>query len=129
MGIGYVVDRVGKPQLVMAMILATLFLVITAIPVFRWIPILGFLPFLLWGALGWSTVTTQQYSLMKIKPNHEALLVALNSSAVSLGSVVGTAMGGVALAGGLSAGKLPYLTSLFLFCAFVWQASLIQQRD
>ncbi len=123
-GIGYVIDRIGKTQLVMAIILATLFLVITAIPTFRWIPILGFLPFLFWGALGWSTVTTQQYNLMKIKPDHEAILVALNSSAVSLGSVMGTALGGLALAGGLSAGKLPYITSFFLFCALVWQVSL-----
>lgn len=120
-GIGYVIDRVGKAQLVMAMILAFLFFVIMAIPAFRGIPVLGFMPFLLWGALGWSTVTTQQYNLMKIKPDHEAILVALNSSAVSLGSVVGTALGGVALSGGMSASHLPYATGIFLLLALAWQ--------
>jgi predicted MFS family arabinose efflux permease len=129
-GIGYVVDRIGKPQFVMAMILAGLFLVITAIPIFRSVPFFGFLPFLLWGALGWATVTTQQFNLIQIKADHEAILVALNSSAVSLGGVIGTSMGGVALAGGLRAGNLPYVTAIFLLCAFAWQMVLVwkQQR-
>lgn len=126
-GIGYVVDRIGKPQVVMAMIIAVLLLTITAIPVLRWVPIFGFLPFLLWGAMGWASVTPQQYSLIKIKADHEAILVALNSSAVSLGSVIGTALGGLALASGLGAGKLPYVTSIFLFCALVCQMMLIRK--
>ena len=64
-----------------------------------------------------------------IKADHEAILVALNSSAVSLGSVVGTALVGVALSRGLGAGKLPYLTSLFVFCALVCQILLIRTNS
>lgn len=120
--IGYVMDRMAsRPQLVMTMILAILFLMIISIPILRGIPVLGFLPFLIWGAMGWASVTPQQYSLIKIKAGHEAILVALNSSAVSLGSVVGTILGGVALNNGLSAGNLPYMTSIFVFSAFVCQ--------
>lgn len=126
MGVGYVVDRVGKPQLVMAMIVATLFLVIASIPTLRSVPVVGLLPFLLWGALGWASVTSQQCSLIEIKSDHEAILVALNSSAVSLGSVVGTALGGLALAGGLNAMYLPYMTAIFLVCAFLLQMLLMQ---
>jgi predicted MFS family arabinose efflux permease len=128
-GIGYVVDRVGKPRVVMAMILAILWLMITIIPAMRWVPVLGLLPFLVWGAMGWASVTPQQYILFEIKANHEAVIVALISSAVSLGSVVGTALVGVAFAGGLGAGKLPYVTSAFVFCAFICQMSLTQQRQ
>ena len=127
-GIGYALDLVGKPQVVMAMILALLFLTITIIPVLSFVPVLGFLPFLIWGALGWSTVTTQQYNLIKIKSNYEAILVALNSSAVSLGSVIGTALGGLALAQGLNPAKLPYVTSLFVFCALLCQILLLQKQ-
>ena len=126
--IGYVLDRTGNPRVAMAGILAVLFLSITAIPVLRGVPVWGLLPFLIWGAMGWSTVTTQQYNLMNIKAGHEAILVALNSSAVSLGGVVGTALGGLALAGGLSAGLLPYVTSVFLFFAVVGQLFLVRVR-
>ena len=128
MGIGYVLDRIGKPKLVMAVILAVLFLAVTSIPVLRWVPIWGFLPFLLWGAMGWSTVSTQQYNLMKINSNHEAILVALNSSAVSLGSVVGTALGGLALASGFGTQNLPYATAGLLLCAFIGQLLVMKQR-
>lgn len=127
--VGYVVDRMRKPQVVMAMILAVLWLMITVIPVLSWVPFLGLLPFLVWGAMGWASVTPQQYILIEIKADHEAILVALISSAVSLGSVVGTALVGIAFAGGLGAGKLPYVTSVFVFCAFFCQMLLIQQRQ
>ncbi len=127
-GVGYVLDRTVKTQWVMVAILIILFLVIAAIPALRWIPTLGFLPFLVWGAMGWASVTPQQFSLIKIMPNHEAILVALNSSAVSLGSVIGTALGGVALSSGLDAGKLPYMTALFVMCALICQLLLIRSN-
>jgi predicted MFS family arabinose efflux permease len=128
-GIGSILDRTSKPQVVMLAILTCLLVTITAIPILREVPVLGLLPFLIWGAMGWATVTPQQYNLMKIKPGHDAILVALNSSAVSLGSVFGTALGGVALAGGLSATKLPYLTAIFLLCAIVSQFLLLQKNQ
>jgi len=46
-----VVDRVGKPQVVMAAILAVLLLTVAAIPVLRWVSIAGLLPFPVWGAM------------------------------------------------------------------------------
>jgi len=127
-GIGYVVDRGGKPQLLMAAILIALSLVITVIPIFRSVPVLGLLPFLLWGTLSWATVAPQQCRLIALKSNHDTTLVALNTSAFSLGSVVGIALGGLALGGGLGAKTLPYAASLFLLCAFVWQMLSLQQQ-
>lgn len=127
LAIGYVVDRIGKPQWVMAMILIVLLTAFFSIPLLREIPIFGLLPFLIWGAMGWSTMTPQQYRLSQLKPGHDATLVALNSSAVSLGGVIGPALGGLALAGGFNAKNLPYAATALLCCALLWQVTLIRQ--
>src|SRR5205085_238137 len=112
-------DRFGKPRAVMAVILTILLIMISSIPTLRWVPVFGLIPFLFWGAMGWASVTPQQYSLIAIKEDHEAILVALNSSAVSLGSAAGTALGGAALVAGLNVGTLPYVTAAFVACALV----------
>jgi predicted MFS family arabinose efflux permease len=126
-GIGYVIDRFGRPKLVMAGILMSLILVLTAIPVLQSVPVLGLLPFLLWGALSWSTVTPQQCNLVEARPRHDTILVALNSSAVSLGSIAGASLGGLALAGELGARNLPFAASALLLGALAWQVALLQQ--
>jgi predicted MFS family arabinose efflux permease len=127
--IGYVVDKTGQPRSVMAAILVTLFIAILALPFVSAIPILGLLPFFLWGALGWATVTPQQLSLIELEPGHEASVVALNSSAVGLGSVIGPALGGLALTGGLDVRYLPYGACGLLLCALAWQVALIVQQQ
>jgi predicted MFS family arabinose efflux permease len=118
---GFVIDRKGSPQTLMTILLVVLFVAIISIPSLRGIPVLGLLPFPLWGAMGWASVTPQQYRLIQMRPGHEAILVALNSSAVSLGSAVGTILGGMALTGGFAAERLPYLTAIFVFCALMAQ--------
>jgi predicted MFS family arabinose efflux permease len=127
-GIGHILDRVGQPQRVMVFILAILLTAITAIPTLGGVPTLGLLPFLIWGAMGWASVTPQQYSLIKLKEGHEAILVALNSSAVSLGGAFGTVLGGMALSRGVAAGTLPYVTSVFVLCALICQIRLAQTK-
>ena len=128
LAIGYVVDRVGKPQWVMAGILITLFMIFLLIPVLSSIPILGLFPFFIWGAMGWSTMTPQQYRLVQLRPGHEATLVALNSSAVSLGGVIGAALGGLALTAGFNVKNLPYASASLVFCALIWQVLLIRRQ-
>jgi predicted MFS family arabinose efflux permease len=85
------------------------------------------LPFLIWGGMGWASVTPQLCSLTQIEPDREAILVALNSSAVSLGGAVGTALGGLALSGGLGVAKLPYITAAFVLCALASQIHLLRE--
>ena len=128
-GIGYVADRMGNPRMVMAVILVTLLAAIVSLPSVGTVPILGLLPFLLWGAMGWAVMTPQQLSLIALKPGHETALVALNSSAVGLGSVFGPALGGLALAGGLDARHLPYAAGGLILCTLAWQIALIQPRQ
>jgi predicted MFS family arabinose efflux permease len=121
--IGYVEDKIGNPRAVMAAILVIL------AATFMSLPYLGLLPFLLWGALGWATMTPQQMSLIELEPGREATVVALNSSAVGLGSVFGPALGGLALAAGLDVRNLPYVACAVLLGALVWQALLMRQRQ
>jgi predicted MFS family arabinose efflux permease len=118
---GFVIDRKGDPRILMTILLVVLFVVIISIPSLRGVPVLGLLPFPLWGAMGWASVTPQQYRLIQMRPGHEAILVALNSSAVSLGSAFGTLLGGMALTGGFAAERLPYLTAIFVVCALMGQ--------
>jgi predicted MFS family arabinose efflux permease len=128
-GIGYLEDLMGNPRAVMAGILVTLLAAIVVLPSVGAVPILGLLPFLLWGAMGWSVMTPQQLSLAELEPGHETTVVALNSSAVGLGSVFGPALGGLALAGGLDVRYLPYAAGGLLLCAIAWQVVLVQQRQ
>jgi predicted MFS family arabinose efflux permease len=128
LSIGYVVDRVENPQWVMAAVLAVLLATFLSIPILRSIPLVGLLPFLLWGTMGWSTMTPQQYRLSQLKPDRDATLVALNSSAASLGAVAGAALGGLALTAGFNAIHLPYLAAVLLFAALAWQLLLIQRQ-
>lgn len=126
--VGYFVDRIQNPQWVMAALLTGLMLTLIAIPSMRSVPTLGLLPFLIWGIMGWSTITPQQYLLGQLKPDRDATLVALNSSATCIGTVAGAALGGLALTGGLNAIHLPYLAAALLFCALAWQLVQIQRR-
>ncbi len=119
--VGYVEDRIGNPRAVMAAILGTLLAALLILPSIHATPVLGLVPFLVWGAMGWATMTPQQMSLIELAPGREATVVALNSSAVGLGSVFGPALGGLALAGGLGVPYLPYAASGVLVCALAWQ--------
>ncbi len=126
--IGIVVDRTGKPKRVMAGVLVSLLIAIASIPVLSSVSVLGLLPFLLWGAMGWATVTPQQCALIELQPQQEATLVALNSSAVSLGSVAGASLGGFAISCGMGVRALPYAAAALLVGALGWQLLLIQKR-
>jgi predicted MFS family arabinose efflux permease len=126
--VGYVVDKTGNPRAVMAAILASLAVAVFALPTLGAVPVLGLLPFLLWGILGWATGAPQQLSLLELEPRHHASVVALNGSALGLGSVVCPALGGLALTCGLDVHKLPYAACGLLLCALVWQVLLLQQQ-
>lgn len=124
--VGAVIDKTGNPRLVMAGILASLAVTILALPS------LGLLPFLLWGILGWATGAPQQLSLLELEPRHHASVVALNGSALGLGSVIGPALGGLALAGGLDVRKLPYAAAGLVLAALVGHVALmlrVQPRE
>ncbi|MHB2017156.1 MAG: MFS transporter, partial [Candidatus Xenobia bacterium] len=127
--IGYVEDHIRNPRAVMAGILVTLAATLMILPSIHSMPVLGLVPFLVWGAMGWAVMTPQQMSLIELEPGREATVVALNSSAVGLGSVFGPALGGLALTAGLDVRYLPYAAAAVLLGALTWQAVLVRQRE
>lgn len=109
-GVGLVIDKFKNTQILMLIILVTLAISIALIPVLIKIPILGLIPFILWGAMGWATQAPQQHILLTNHSEHGSTSVALNSSLNYLGSAIGAALGGLLLAQGAS-------TSILIYCS------------
>ncbi|MDN3555739.1 MFS transporter [Halomonas maura] len=103
--IGVLVDRCSGPRLTLGIMLL-LGASLLALPVvMAWSPWSGLLPIALWGAVGWALQVPQNDELMKARRHRGDgnLAVALNESALYLGSAIGALIGGVALSGGLAA--------------------------
>lgn len=97
--IGPVVDRVRGPVLVLAIMLilaASLFLLPFAAALGAW---LVALPIALWGAVGWALQVPQNNELILARQaqGDGNLAIALNESALYLGSAIGAAAGGFVL--------------------------------
>lgn len=106
--IGPLVDRVRGPVLtfwIMIILAAALFLLPVTASMGAW---LVMLPIAAWGAVGWALQVPQNNELIKAREHHGDgnLAVALNESALYLGSAIGAALGGVLLLQQLPAGGL-----------------------
>ena len=107
-GIGFIIDRFKNTRFVMLIILILLALIFSLIPISINLPILGLIPFILWGAMGWATQAPQQHILLKKHPEYGGSAVALNSSINYLGSAMGSAIGGIILFNANSTNVLIY---------------------
>lgn len=107
-GIGFIIDRFKNTRFVMLIILILLALSFGLIPISINLPILGLIPFILWGAMGWATQAPQQHILLKKHPEYGGSAVALNSSINYLGSAMGLAIGGIILFNANSTNVLIY---------------------
>ncbi|HEY1181750.1 MAG TPA: MFS transporter [Rhodocyclaceae bacterium] len=97
--VGPVVDRVRGPVLVLAIMLilaASLFLLPAAASLDAWLAIL---PIVSWGAVGWALQVPQNNELIVARQaqGDGNLAIALNESALYLGSAIGAAAGGFIL--------------------------------
>ncbi|MEU9122714.1 MFS transporter [Streptomyces sp. NPDC048506] len=61
-----------------------------------------------WGAAGWALQVPQQHRLLRLSARRGTVALALNNSALYLGSAVGSALGGLALGSGLAPYALPW---------------------
>lgn len=98
--IGPLVDRFVGPVITLAIMLL-LSLALIALPVTASIhPLLTLLPIAIWGAVGWALQVPQNNELIRTRQPHgdDNLAVALNESALYLGSAIGAASGGIILA-------------------------------
>ncbi|PEX25498.1 MFS transporter [Bacillus cereus] len=106
--IGYLIDYFKKPKILMALILIILTVSVVCIPIMINLTIIKYLPFLIWGAMGWASGAPQQHILLSYQPKHGSAAVALNSSINYLGSSVGATLGGVVISLGMGTMALIY---------------------
>ena len=97
--VGPLADRMAAPRLTL-IILLLLALSLAALPLAgawqHWLPLL---PILLWGAAGWALQVPQNQRLLAVRAaqGDGNLAIALNESALYLGSAIGAAGGGLLL--------------------------------
>jgi predicted MFS family arabinose efflux permease len=109
--IGRIVDRTGRPYAVVAVVLVLLCLSHLLLPVAARAGWALAVPLIVWGAAGWALQVPQQHQLIAARPDQAPVAVSLNSSAVYLGSALGSALGGVTLSAGVAPADLPYWTA------------------
>ncbi|WP_436853795.1 MFS transporter [Staphylococcus caeli] len=119
--VGIAIDKFKNTQILMLMILIFLGCSIGLIPILIKVPLLGLLPFLLWGAMGWATQAPQQHILLQNHKEHGSTSVALNSSVNYLGSAMGAALGGVILTQGGTVEVLIYSALIIIVIGIVIQ--------
>lgn len=126
--IGTLIDRMGRPDLLMAGILAIMALAMFSLPFVLSFSILSFLPFILWGAMGWASQAPQQHELLRLQPDHGAAVVALNSSANYLGSAIGSALGGMVMLAGLAHSRLPFAAGCLVLVTLLEQWRIVSSK-
>ncbi|MGE7930732.1 MFS transporter [Lysinibacillus xylanilyticus] len=117
--IGYLIDYFGKPKSLVSIILFALTLSIICIPLLINLPIFKYLPFFVWGAMGWACQAPQQHILLSYQPKNGSSAVALNSSVNYLGSAIGASLGGIVLSLQIGTITLIYfavISMLFAIC-------------
>ncbi len=127
--VGTFIDKSGKPRVVMATILAGLMLSVLAIPFLKNLPYLGLIPFFMWGAFGWAVPTPQQKILFELHENQASILAAINSSALGLGSALGTLLGALLISLGSSEIYLPFSAATLLLFVLMGQLLLINNAN
>jgi predicted MFS family arabinose efflux permease len=125
--IGRVVDRTRRPFAIVAWVLALLTAAHALLPtaaaagVWALVP-----PLVVWGAAGWALQVPQQHQLIAAQPAQAPVAVALNSSAVYLGSAIGSALGGTVIAAGVTPGALPYCTAALAAVALLLHLTAVR---
>lgn len=112
--IGPLADRMNGPKLVMLIMIA-LTVSLVALPVAANIsPWLAMAPIAIWGAVGWALQVPQNNQLIKAREGQGGgnVAVALNESALYLGSAIGAAGGGLVYALQLGGWALPFAAAV-----------------
>jgi predicted MFS family arabinose efflux permease len=122
--VGSLIDRTRQPRSVMALILVGLMVTFLTMPLTHGLPYLSLASFFLWGMFGWAMPTPQSHVLFGFHEDQRAILSALNSSAMGLGSTLGTGIGGLVVASGVEAIHLPILAAALLGGVTVCQMAL-----
>lgn len=119
--VGRVIDKVRNSRVVMAIILLMLALSLIMIHFVMNDGLLSFIPFFIWGMMGWASQTPQQHTLITIEPKHTSVVVALNSSINYLGGAIGAMLGGLLLTVSTSCAMLINFASCICLIALICQ--------
>ncbi|RLU94596.1 MFS transporter [Streptomyces griseocarneus] len=122
--IGRLVDR-GRPYALVVGILVLLVLSLLAFRVTAAIhPLISLVPIAVWGGVGWALQVPQQNDLLAARgDNGGSVAVALNESALYLGSAVGSGLGGVAFSLGWDSSVLPLWAAGFALAGLLLQVT------
>ncbi|MGW2817111.1 MFS transporter [Streptomyces sp. NPDC001415] len=125
--IGRIVDRTKRPfaavTWILALIVASQFVLPAAAHAAA---ALAVVPLVIWGAAGWAVQVPQQHQLIAAQPEQATVAVSLNSSAVYLGSGIGSALGGLVLGLGAAPGALPYYTGALTVVALILHLTVVR---
>ncbi|MFC9032095.1 MFS transporter [Streptomyces arboris] len=126
--IGSLVDRTGRPYTLVVAILAILVVSLLAFRLAASItPLLALIPIAVWGAVGWALQVPQQNDLLAARGERGGpVAVALNESALYLGSAIGSGLGGVAFALNWDGSVLPLYAAGFAFLALLLQLTAVR---
>ncbi|MDC9596106.1 MFS transporter [Xenorhabdus anantnagensis] len=119
--VGYLIDYFKKTKLLILLILILLACSVICIPIMIHIPLIKYLPFFIWGAMGWAAGAPQQHLLLSYQPKHGSAVIALNSSINYLGSSIGAMLGGVVISLGIGTMVLIYFAVFFILISLILQ--------
>ncbi|MEU5582890.1 MFS transporter [Streptomyces huasconensis] len=122
---GPLVDRTGRVTLLVTVIVATLVVAMGALPL---LGAAAFPALVVWGAAGWAFQVPQQHRLLALRAERGTVALALNNSALYLGSAVGSALAGLALSVGLAARALPWAAAGVALVGLVLHVSAARGR-
>ncbi|MFG2206837.1 MFS transporter [Streptomyces sp. NPDC048638] len=109
---GPLVDRTGRARTLVGVVLAVIVAAQALLSALASAALPGAVVALVaWGAAGWALQVPQQHRLLALRADRGTVALALNSSALYLGSAVGSALGGLALASGTAAEALPWVAA------------------
>ncbi|MFE3183080.1 MFS transporter [Streptomyces violascens] len=125
--IGRIVDRTKRPFAAVSWILVLVVAGQFALPVAAHAAAaFTVVPLVIWGAAAWALQVPQQHQLIAAQPEQATVAVSLNSSAVYLGSAVGSALGGLVLGLGTAPAVLPYCTGALTVLALVLHLTVVR---
>ncbi|GGR78981.1 MFS transporter [Streptomyces aureoverticillatus] len=105
---GPLVDRWRRVYALVAGVMGALVVAEVALPL---LGAAAFPALVVWGAAGWALQVPQQHRLLALSAERGTVALALNNSALYLGSAVGSGAAGLALSAGLGAQELPWVAA------------------
>ncbi|GAU67960.1 purine efflux pump [Streptomyces sp. NBRC 110611] len=109
---GPLVDRTGRVRALVTGVLAVIVVAQALLPSLAAVALPGaVVALVVWGAAGWAAQVPQQHRLLEAGAERGTVALALNNSALYLGSAVGSALGGLALGAGLAPYALPWVAA------------------